>query len=66
MTDTSPVARRQAKGFICMGIGAILGFISCVMTLVNPIPALYDIILYGLTSIAIIIIFIGLYLVFEA
>ena len=59
------VARRQVKGFKAMAIGAFLGFASCVLTLINPIPALYDVILYGLTSVAIVIIFWGMYLVFE-
>jgi hypothetical protein len=31
----------------------------------NPIPALYEIILYGLTSVAIILIMAGLYFLFE-
>jgi hypothetical protein len=48
-----------------MGSGAFLGFLSCVLTLINPVPELYNLILYGLTSIAIIIIVLGLYLVFE-
>lgn len=58
-------AKRQFTGFVCMGIGAFLGFISCVLTLVNAVPDLYNVILYGLTSLAITIIFIGLYFVFE-
>ena len=52
-------------GFICLGIGAMTGFISCVLTLTNPVPELYNVILYGLTSVAVTIIFIGLYFVFE-
>jgi hypothetical protein len=58
-------AKRQTTGFICMAVGAFLGFISCVLTLVNPIPELYNLILYGLTSLAILVIFWGLYFVFE-
>ncbi len=58
-------AKRQFTGFVCMGLGAFLGFISCVLTLVNPVPELYYWFLYGLTSIAILIIFLGLYFVFE-
>jgi hypothetical protein len=56
---------RQFIGFICAGLGAFLGFISCVLSIVNPIPELYNLILFGLTSLAIIIIVVGLYLVFE-
>lgn len=58
-------AKKQFTGFICLGTGAFLGFISCVLTLTNPIPELFNIILYGLTSVAILIICAGLYFVFE-
>lgn len=58
-------ARRQFAGFIYLGSGALLGFISCVLTLVNPVPALYDVILYGLTSVAITLMIAGLYQLFE-
>lgn len=57
--------RRQFTGFIVLGIGAFLGFISCLLSLTNPIPELYYWILYGLTSVAILIIGVGLYWVFE-
>lgn len=57
--------RRQFMGFIILGIGAFLGFISCLLSLTNPVPELYYWILYGLTSVAIIIICVGLYWVFE-
>ena len=46
-------AKRQNTGFICLGIGAMTGFISCVLTLTNPVPELYNVILYGLTSVAV-------------
>lgn len=58
-------AARQSKGIKLMISGAILGFISCVLTMTNPIPELYGIILYGLTSVAICIICMGMYFVFE-
>ena len=58
-------AKRQSLGFILAGIGALLGFVSCVLTMINPIPALNDFFLFGLTTIAVIIVFAGLYLVFE-
>ena len=58
-------SRRQVTGFIYMAAGAFLGFLSCVLTLVNPVPALYEVFLYGLTSLAILVIFAGLYFVFE-
>ena len=58
-------AKRQFNGFICMGLGAFLGFLSCILTVLNPVPELYNIILFGLTSVAILIICLGMYLVFE-
>jgi hypothetical protein len=58
-------ARRRWNGFLCMALGGFLGFVSCVLSLTNPFPELYYVILYGLTSIAILIVFWGFYLVFE-
>jgi len=58
-------AKKQFMGFVFMAGGAFLGFVSCVLTLINPIPELYNVILFGLTSVAIIVIFIGMYCVFE-
>ncbi len=58
-------AKRQFKGFIFLALGAFIGFISCVLAMINPIPGLYAWILYGLTSIAMFILFMGLYYVFE-
>ncbi len=58
-------AKKQFKGFIYLGVGAFLGFLSCVLTLINPVPELYNWILFGLTSISILIICLGLYNIFE-
>lgn len=57
--------KRQSMGFILMIIGAFLGFVSCVLSILNPVPELYYWILYGLTSVAIAIICWGMYFVFE-
>ncbi len=57
--------KRQTAGFVCLAAGALLGFISCVLTLINPIPELYNWILYGLTSVAVGIIVLGLYYLLE-
>ena len=57
--------KRQFNGFVCLAAGALLGFISCVLTLVNPVPELYNWILYGLTSVAVSIIILGLYYLLE-
>lgn len=58
-------SKRQSAGFIYLVIGAFLGFISCVLTIANPIPDLFNLILFGLTSVAVCIICFGLYLVLE-
>ncbi len=58
-------AKRLAAGMVYMAVGAFLGFTSTMLTIINPVPELYNYILYGLTSVAILVIFWGLYLVFE-
>ncbi|MBK6399866.1 MAG: hypothetical protein IPF75_16835 [Bacteroidetes bacterium] len=67
MKQTTPDenAIRQKRGFTFAATGAVLGFVSCVLSQTNPVPELYHIILYGLTSIAILLIFAGLYFIFE-
>ncbi len=57
--------KRLSMGFTMLVIGAVLGFISCVLTLTNPVPSLYYWILYGVTSTAVLLISWGLYYVFE-
>jgi len=57
--------KRQSIGFVCVAAGALLGFISCVLTLVNPVPELYNLVLYGLTSVAVSMIILGLYYLLE-
>jgi hypothetical protein len=59
------VAQKQFVGFFLMSLGAVLGFVSCVLSLVNPIPSLYEVILYGFTSVAILLIVAGMYCLFE-
>ena len=58
-------AKRQQIGFLLAGIGAFLGLLSCLLTIFNPFPELFNVILYGLTSVAITIAFVGLYYIFE-
>ncbi|HRH67435.1 MAG TPA: hypothetical protein PLU53_14115 [Bacteroidia bacterium] len=58
-------AKRQSTGFTFLSTGALLGFISCVLSLVNPVPELYYWILYGFTSISVLCICIGLYYILE-
>ncbi|MBP6624615.1 MAG: hypothetical protein KA198_05550 [Chitinophagaceae bacterium] len=56
---------RTQKGLWLIGIGLIIGFLSCVFTLMELLPDLRNFILYGLTSIAILFVIIGGYFVFE-
>lgn len=58
-------AKRQWRGFVCLGIGAFLGFFSCFLTLIEAFPSLNSLILYGITGIGVCIIFNGLYNIFE-
>jgi len=58
-------ALRRERGFICASIGAVLGFIGCVLAILNPLPELYYLGLYGFTSLAAILICVGLYFLFE-
>lgn len=56
---------RTQKGLWLIGIGLIVGFLSCLLTLMGALPELRNFILYGLTSIAILCVLIGGYFVFE-
>lgn len=57
--------RRQRPGFYCLGLGSFIGFISCVLTMMDVIPGLNGFFLYGLTTLAILVVLYGCYLVFE-
>ncbi|MFN8297138.1 MAG: hypothetical protein U0T69_13145 [Chitinophagales bacterium] len=56
---------KQNIGFVLTGIGAFIGFLSCLFTMLDLIPELRGFMLYGLTSIALVLIFAGLYYIFE-
>jgi len=58
-------SRKNFTGFIYMGLGSFIGFISCLLAILNPFSQWHDFFLFGLTSIAVLIVFAGLYLVFE-
>lgn len=57
--------KRSRKGLFFMILGAVLGFISCVLTLTDLFPDLREVIMVGLTSVAISIAVLGCYFVFE-
>ncbi len=58
-------AKRQTTGFILATIGALLGLLSCIFTVFDLFPNHIHIVLYGLTTVAITIVFVGLYYIFE-
>ena len=57
--------KRNFLGFMYMGIGAFIGFISCVLAILNLWPQWHNFFLFGVTSIGVLLVFKGLYLVFE-
>lgn len=57
--------KRHFTGFLCLGLGAFIGFLSCILALLNPIPEWHDFFLFGLTSISILVICWGLFCIFE-
>lgn len=59
------VAKRQSVGFIYMAAGAFIGFLSCVFTIADIFPGHIGFVLYGLTTIAVLLVVLGLYYVFE-
>lgn len=56
---------RRSKGFVFAAAGAVLGFVGCVLAILNPLPELYYVGLFGFTSIAAVLICTGLYFLFE-
>ena len=57
--------KRYKNGITLIITGAVLGFFSCVASLCNVAPEYCTLILVGLTSVSLVLVFIGLYLVFE-
>ncbi len=58
-------SHRKSAGFIFIAVGALVGFLSVVLCIINPMPELFNYFLYGFTLLAIGFIFPGLYLIFE-
>ena len=56
---------RSKKGLNCILVGAILGFLSCMLTLLNVMPELRDFFLVGLTTLGISVAVYGCYCIFE-
>jgi hypothetical protein len=57
--------KKRFIGFTCCGAGALLGFLACLLTLMADNASMGGFFLFGLTSIAVLVIFAGLYLIFE-
>ncbi len=59
------IEHRNTQGWLWMGIGGFLGLVSCVLTMLEPLPVCRGIFMYGLTSVAVAIALYGCYLVME-
>ncbi len=59
------IEKRQTTAFIFLVSGALMGFLSFLFAITNVFPEFHSINLYGGTALAGIIIFIGLYFLFE-
>ena len=59
------IGRRNTMGWCMMGLGGFLGLISCVLTMLDPLPDFRGLFMYGFTSIAVTMAFYGCYLVME-
>ena len=57
-------SKKLITGIIIMGIGAFMGFLACVIAMINPFPDIQDFFLFGLTLVAIGLMIYGMYLVF--
>jgi hypothetical protein len=58
-------AVQQRNGFMLAGIGSFVCFVSCVFTMLDVFPAMTGFLLYGLTTIGVLIILAGLIMIFE-
>ena len=56
---------RTRVGFIYLGIGGVLGFVSCVFSMIIADHFWNSFFLYCGTSVAIVLAFIGFYFIFE-
>lgn len=63
-SDTQ-MKQRVINGWILMAVGSVIGFLGCVFTILDIVPAWRDIWMYGLTSVGVSLAFYGCYLVFE-
>jgi hypothetical protein len=59
------IARRNTMGWSMMCLGGFLGLLSCVLTMVDPIPDIRGVFMYGFTTVAVTMAMYGCYLVME-
>lgn len=59
------IARRNTMGWTLMGLGGLLGLVSCIFTMLDPMPVIRGFFMYGLTSLAVVMALYGCYLVME-
>lgn len=59
------IDHRNTRGWLWMGIGGFLGLVSCVLTMLEPLPVMRGVFMYGLTSVAVSMALYGCYLVME-
>lgn len=59
------IEKRQHIGFVYLAVGALIGFLSCALTMLNIVPSLNGFFLYGFSCMAILLILYGLYFIFE-
>lgn len=57
--------KRISMGWTLMFVGGAVGLLSCVITMLDPIPTLRGLFMYGITSVAITMSLYGCYLVME-
>jgi hypothetical protein len=63
--DKKSFENRTSLGWKLMIVGSVIGFISCVITILDLAPDFRGLCLYGLTTLGVILAFTGCYLVME-
>ncbi|MEY5048625.1 MAG: hypothetical protein RLZZ175_1984 [Bacteroidota bacterium] len=58
-------SQKLSSGLLFIIIGGAIGFISCVLCILNPLPEFHNLFLYGLTLISVLLIIYGMYVIFE-
>lgn len=59
------LSKRITLGWTLMFVGGALGLLSCIITMIDPLPDFRGLFMYGITSVAITMSLYGCYLVME-